>query len=178
MVPNMEILILLTLFLFVSHLIHFLNWLLGDWVTNSSQSQGCSMAFCWSSSLSWCQAPIWGPWPHFYRFVDVGCQLSWASPAQSFSGPSPIGLMTIWTSQTCKFLISCMTCQYLVHRRMWVLTSHMSINQHISVAMQRLVDFISMVTQQYVTMQQSVAMQRMTQLCSNQNGFSRSVWNL
>jgi hypothetical protein len=34
-------------------------------------------------------------------------------------------------------------------------TSHISINQHMSVAMQRLVDFISMVTQQYVTKQQS-----------------------
>jgi hypothetical protein len=32
-------------------------------------------------------------------------------------------------------------------------TSHMSINQHMSVAMQQLVDFISMVTQQYVTTQ-------------------------
>jgi hypothetical protein len=31
----------------------------------------------------------------------------------------------------------------------------MSINQHMSVAMQRLVDFVSMVTQQYVTTQQS-----------------------
>jgi hypothetical protein len=34
-------------------------------------------------------------------------------------------------------------------------TSHMNINQHMSVAMQRLVDFISVVTQQYVTTQQS-----------------------
>jgi hypothetical protein len=33
-------------------------------------------------------------------------------------------------------------------------TSHMSNNLHMSVAMQRLVDFISMVTQQYVTTQQ------------------------
>jgi hypothetical protein len=32
--------------------------------------------------------------------------------------------------------------------------SHMSDNRHMSVAMQRLVDFISMVNQQYVTMQQ------------------------
>jgi hypothetical protein len=32
-------------------------------------------------------------------------------------------------------------------------TSYMSINHHMSVAMQRLVDFISMVTQQYVTKQ-------------------------
>jgi hypothetical protein len=31
----------------------------------------------------------------------------------------------------------------------------MSINQHMSVAMQRLVDFMSLVTQQYVTTQQS-----------------------
>jgi cleavage and polyadenylation specificity factor subunit 1 len=34
-------------------------------------------------------------------------------------------------------------------------TSHMSMNKHMSVAMQRLVDFISVVTQQYVTTQQS-----------------------
>jgi hypothetical protein len=33
-------------------------------------------------------------------------------------------------------------------------TSHMSDNRHMSVAMQRLVYFISMVTQQYVTTQQ------------------------
>jgi hypothetical protein len=36
----------------------------------------------------------------------------------------------------------------------WELTSHKSNNRHKSVAMQRLVDFISMVTQQYVTTQQ------------------------
>jgi hypothetical protein len=34
-------------------------------------------------------------------------------------------------------------------------TSHMSINQHMSIAVQRLVDFISMVTQQYITTQRS-----------------------
>jgi hypothetical protein len=34
-------------------------------------------------------------------------------------------------------------------------TSHTNIKQHMSVAMQRLVDFISMVTTQYVTTQQS-----------------------
>jgi hypothetical protein len=99
-----------------------------------------------------------------------------------------------------------------------VVTSHTSINQHMSVAMQRLVDSISVVTQQYVTTQQycnallagfsvgrsicdspllcngwrnyvvtravfswsvhtrqSVALQLMTQLCSNQSGYSRSV---
>jgi hypothetical protein len=38
---------------------------------------------------------------------------------------------------------------------MWELTSHKSNNRHMSVAMQRLVDFVSMVTQQYVTTQQS-----------------------
>jgi hypothetical protein len=37
---------------------------------------------------------------------------------------------------------------------LWELTSHKS-NRHMSVAMQRLVYFVSMVTQQYATMQQS-----------------------
>jgi hypothetical protein len=56
-------------------------------------------------SLSWCQAPMWGPWPDFLllsdicRFVNVGMlapslMRGRASPAQSFSGPSPAGLTT------------------------------------------------------------------------------------
>jgi hypothetical protein len=61
----------------------------------------------------WCQAPIWGVRPDFYYcqdscgFVDVGLWLwredgsavyncCWPSPAQSFSGPSPLGLVTIF----------------------------------------------------------------------------------
>jgi hypothetical protein len=64
-----------------------------------------------SVSLSWYQAPIWGLCPDFlitldtYVSVDMGrhlltrervclLQLLLSSPAQSFSGPSPAGLMT------------------------------------------------------------------------------------
>jgi hypothetical protein len=64
-----------------------------------------------SASLSWNKAPIWGLRPYFYvrqlRFCDVGRSLWWEngsvvyncccpSPAQSFSGPSPVGLVTIF----------------------------------------------------------------------------------
>jgi hypothetical protein len=61
------------------------------------------------ASLSWCQAPIWGPRPHYYYCRTVAGLLMWgrqdgsvvynccwASPAQSFSGPSPVGLVTIF----------------------------------------------------------------------------------
>jgi hypothetical protein len=64
------------------------------------------------SGLSWNKAPIWGLRPDFYccRFVDMGCSLCrenisvlynccWPSPAQSFSGPSPMGHVTIFYSQ-------------------------------------------------------------------------------
>jgi hypothetical protein len=66
-----------------------------------------------SASLSWSKAPIWGLRPDLYYvcdsygFVDVGRSLwredgsivyycCWPSPAQSFSGPSPVGLAAIF----------------------------------------------------------------------------------
>jgi hypothetical protein len=66
-----------------------------------------------SASLSWNKAPIWGLRPHFYYcqtvgvFVDLGCSLwredgsviyncCWPSSVQSFWGPSPLGLATIF----------------------------------------------------------------------------------
>jgi hypothetical protein len=68
-----------------------------------------------SASLSWCQAPIWSPLPHFCflsencGFLDVAHPLwwenasviysyncFWALPEQSLSGPSPVELMTIF----------------------------------------------------------------------------------
>jgi hypothetical protein len=65
-----------------------------------------------SASLSWCQAPFWAPTPDFcYCQTLAGflygapslsrgwiCRLQrcWPSPAQSFSGPSPAGLTTIF----------------------------------------------------------------------------------
>jgi hypothetical protein len=65
-----------------------------------------------SATLSWCQAPP-GAQDQFlllsdsYGFVDAGCphrrmdgsvvyNCCWSSPAQSFSGPSPVGFMTIF----------------------------------------------------------------------------------
>jgi hypothetical protein len=56
-----------------------------------------------STSLSWCQALIWGPRPTLYycqtvwwddRFLIYNC--CWPLPVQSFLGPSPTGLMTIF----------------------------------------------------------------------------------
>jgi hypothetical protein len=66
-----------------------------------------------SASPFWCQTPIWGPKTRFLLLLDscgffyVGRPLrredgsviyncSWSSPAQSFSGPSPAGYMTIF----------------------------------------------------------------------------------
>jgi hypothetical protein len=43
----------------------------------------------------------------------------------------------------------------VLEKSVWELTYHKSNNRHVSVAMQRLVDFVSIVTQQYVTTQQS-----------------------
>jgi hypothetical protein len=80
----------------------------------SKSSQNFVMTDGQSASLSRCQAPIWGPTPDFVTvthscgFVDVGCFLwredgcvfycCWSSPAQSFSSPSPAGVMTIFYS--------------------------------------------------------------------------------
>jgi hypothetical protein len=65
------------------------------------------------ASLSWNKAPIWGLRPDIYYLCDsyglvlvgrplwrevvsVFCMCCWALPAQSFSGPSPLGLETIF----------------------------------------------------------------------------------
>jgi hypothetical protein len=85
-------------------------------LSQQSHSQRQSQSFVTtggqSASLSWCQAPIWGLRADFYYsdscvFVDVGSFLwredgsvvyncCWTSPAQSLSGPSPIGLENIF----------------------------------------------------------------------------------
>jgi hypothetical protein len=61
-----------------------------------------------SASPSWCEATAWGSrLSDSFGFVDVGRPLwredesvvhscCWSSPAQSFSGPSPAGLMIIF----------------------------------------------------------------------------------
>jgi hypothetical protein len=66
-----------------------------------------------SARPSWNKAPIWGLRPDLYycqtdagllmwgalsdeRMVSVVCSCGWPSPAQSFSGPSPVGLVTIF----------------------------------------------------------------------------------
>jgi hypothetical protein len=65
------------------------------------------------ASLSWSKAPIWGLRPDLYYLCDcyglvlvgrplwrevgsVFCMCCWPLPAQSFSGPSPLGLETIF----------------------------------------------------------------------------------
>jgi hypothetical protein len=85
--------------------LHFPNKL------HSSHSQSFVTTDGQSASLSWCEAPIWGLRPDFYYCQTV--QVCWcgalsltrervcclqfllASPAQSFLGPSPAGLVTI-----------------------------------------------------------------------------------
>jgi hypothetical protein len=72
-----------------------------------SQSQSYVKPNSQSASLSWCQAPIRGPRPNCYycqtvagllmcSFCDKETSLSLPLPAQSFTGPSPAGLMTIF----------------------------------------------------------------------------------
>jgi hypothetical protein len=65
-----------------------------------------------SASLSWNKAPIWGLRPDFYYYLSVAVLFMWGvlsdertgsclqlllvSPAQPFSGQSPVGLPTIF----------------------------------------------------------------------------------
>jgi hypothetical protein len=80
-----------------------------------SVCQSVSLSVCQSVSLSWNKAPIWGVRPDFYYCQTVMCLLRWSAlsdewaglsfknccwplPAQSFSGPSPVGLATIFYS--------------------------------------------------------------------------------
>jgi hypothetical protein len=80
--------------------------------SRQSQSQSYVTTDGQSASLSLCQAPIWGLRPDFYFCQTVASLLMWGAlsdervglsftiaagpslPAQSFSGPSPAGLMT------------------------------------------------------------------------------------
>jgi hypothetical protein len=81
--------------------------------TTYIQSQSYVTTDSLSVSLSWNKPPIWGLRPDFLLlsdncgFADVGCSLGrksvsavynccWPSPAQSFSGPSPAGLVTVF----------------------------------------------------------------------------------
>jgi hypothetical protein len=100
---------------YVSQLKHRYTWLWG-----MRQSQSYITTDGQSASLSWCQSFIWGQIPNFYccqtvsghpHWLEDGCVVYscwWATPAQSFSGPSPAGLMTIFyclrfeTPPTCR----------------------------------------------------------------------------
>jgi hypothetical protein len=79
------------------------------------------------SSLSWNKAPIWGLRPDLYHLCDsyglvlvgrplwrevgsVFCMCCWPLPAQPFSGPSPLGLETIFYCLT--FEISLFVASY------------------------------------------------------------------
>jgi hypothetical protein len=79
-----------------------------------------------SASLSWNKAPVWGLRPDFYYRQTVSCLLIWGgslwqedgsvvynfccgSPTQSFSGPSPLALVTMFhclRSKTSLFVAS------------------------------------------------------------------------
>jgi hypothetical protein len=80
---------------------------------SQSQNQSYVTTDGQSASLSWNKASIWGLRPDLHYCQTVAClfdvwrslwredgsvvyNCSWSSPAQSFSGPSPIGLVTIF----------------------------------------------------------------------------------
>jgi hypothetical protein len=82
-------------------------------LVNQSQNQIYVTTDSQSASLSWCQAPIWGPSTVFYYFETVTNLLMWgafsdertglsftiaAGPRQRnhFSDPSPTGLMPMF----------------------------------------------------------------------------------
>jgi hypothetical protein len=80
---------------------------------------------CQSASLSWNKAPIWGLRPNFYYCQTVAGLLMWGaasdesccwpSPAQLLSGPSPVGLATIFYCvrfETSLFVASCHSQRY------------------------------------------------------------------
>jgi hypothetical protein len=84
-----------------------------NWIQSQSQSQTYVTTDGQSASLSWWQAPIWGLRLDIHYgqtlcgFVDVRRSLwrengfdvyswCWSSPAHSFLGPSPAGLVTIF----------------------------------------------------------------------------------
>jgi hypothetical protein len=88
-----------------------------EYLLSQSQSQSQSQSYVTTegqpASLSRNKAPICGLWPDFYYLCDsygldlvrrplwgqvgsIFCNCSWSSPAQSFLGPSAVGLVTIF----------------------------------------------------------------------------------
>jgi hypothetical protein len=81
-----------------------------NWYKSKSKSK--SHCDWWSISKSWCQTPsgahgqiyitVWQLWSCFVGFPlwredgSVFCIWCWPLPAQSFSGPSPLGLSTVF----------------------------------------------------------------------------------
>jgi hypothetical protein len=87
--------------------LHFICYYLNLYTIYTSQSKSCVTADGQSASLSWNKAPIWGLRPDFYYCQTVAGLLgrslwrdncSWSLPEKSFSGPSPVGPMTIYYS--------------------------------------------------------------------------------
>jgi hypothetical protein len=86
------------------------------------QSQSLITTDGQSGSLSWCQALFGAQDQDFVtvkqmRFCWCGCRFwwedgsvfysyCWSSPAHSFSGPSPAGIMTIFYCPSCRFGLS------------------------------------------------------------------------
>jgi hypothetical protein len=84
-------------------------WL--NWIESESESYVTTDGQ--PASLSWNKAPIWGLRPDLYYLCDscgfvglgrplwredgsVDCTCYWPSPGQSFSGPSPVGLVALF----------------------------------------------------------------------------------
>jgi hypothetical protein len=88
------------------------------WEDSQSQSQSHIMNNCQSANLSWCQAPFGAPDQIFITVRELRVsymgRLLWRegesvvynycsfSPAQSFSGPSPAVLVTLFYCLKCE----------------------------------------------------------------------------
>jgi hypothetical protein len=103
-----------------SLLVSLLNFWLHFWTSElTAESESYVTTDAQSASLSWYKAPIWGLRPDFYFRSEYGirltvtfffsvvrplwredgsvfCMCLWPLPAQSFSGPSPLGLEPVF----------------------------------------------------------------------------------
>jgi hypothetical protein len=75
-------------------------------LSTESESESCVTTDGQPASLSWNKAPVWGLRPDIYYSLTITVLFLWGtvsdkscccpSPAQSFLGPSPFGLVTIF----------------------------------------------------------------------------------
>jgi hypothetical protein len=104
-----------TMSIFSSAVTDLHEWRLSyEWLSASLSLESYITTDGQSANLSWNKAPVWGLQPYFYCCQTVAVLLMWdalslwredrsvvyncfwPSPPQSFSGPSPVGLATIF----------------------------------------------------------------------------------